>query len=327
MIPPERLIKANRIYTYSNYGNEFDFDIAYEKEIQTPIYLYKYYSNQDYNLEAFVEGYFYASESRQLNDLFDCSPEIIGERDFSYLNEILCNISLGKPPKLKYNEFNKREIIKFYLVGSMFRNWGILSLTQEYNNQLMWSHYTQNQGFVLKINTAKLKSIESEIIKFYKPFFINYLDKIEDTTKIYYNDFKESPRAVFLYLSNIKSKLWDYEKEWRVICQNRNPMKLPKLGENSGVDRKFFYSKDCIESIYLGVHFFDIAQEVTIGHNSTVEIRSKNCSKIKLLEQVKKRNIECYLMVKEPMDFTLKPLRLEFEIVDYERVRGTLFEN
>lgn len=85
----------------------------------------------------------------------------------------------------------------------------ILSLTYHYKNLLMWSHYAKNH---------KGYCIEFEVEDPSKIFKVQYLEKMPEgiTEPLYFAQDIEKRKEIckyFLY----KSKVWEYENEYRVI--------------------------------------------------------------------------------------------------------------
>lgn len=91
------------------------------------------------------------------------------------------------------------------------KNIGIFSLTENPNNQLMWSHYADShQGFVLGFNADHkyFHQQRSEVDEF------GYLRKVE------YRENRPSCPMIELTGTDVflvKSLQWKYEEEWRVI--------------------------------------------------------------------------------------------------------------
>jgi len=141
---------------------------------------------------------------------------------------------------------------------------GIISLTENKNDTLMWPHYTQEMGFQLKLNSEKLKeSIKSNLSpkeSLVGIYPMNYTDKIIpiDVSKFRRFDIP------FIYSTNVKSDRWKYESEWRFII-NKGKMGVPfsKVGlaalpdQNMNHSNRFVkYDLHAVEEICLGWNFF-----------------------------------------------------------------------
>lgn len=146
-----------------------------------------------------------------------------------------------------YNEIIKQEI-KFK----------IACFSESPNCILMWSHYAnQHQGFCIGYDTSK---IENEIIKKIYPVFYHetFFQLIEDEDL---NDKK--------FNSLIKFKDWRYEKEWRLIS-----------------DEKVLSLKP--SKIYLGIKFND--EYVDLFKDIASE---KNCKLYKMKMNYSEYALEC----------------------------------
>lgn len=138
---------------------------------------YKYYTVNEYNLNAIKEKYFYCSRPSQLNDLFDCRIpiEYHNKTDEELLEWIRCNggdwlsgllpsykfpyntveelkesINNGTFEQYFYNAFNSKEIDSFH----------VFSLTNTYKNQVLWATYTNNQGICVEFEANQLQEIK-----------------------------------------------------------------------------------------------------------------------------------------------------------------------
>ena len=120
---------------------------------------------------------------------------------------------------------------------------GILSLSEEKNNNLMWSHYTGNhEGFVLEFDSSNNF--------FHQP--IN--NDIGELRKVIY----ESEKPVFNSMKNVNSdfvfyikwKEWQYENEWRLILPLINAEKPILI--NAKEIYLFKIPPECITGIIIG---------------------------------------------------------------------------
>lgn len=165
------------------------------------------------------------------NQLWFSSLEILND-PFEGVFQI--DTSIGKALKLLKKDVNieKLENLKIDIIRDKKKNSGILSLTTDNQNLLMWSHYTNNQkGYCIEFN------LESKnFIKFNNKKLISKVD----LKKVCYSD--EYPKASILHSDNnmifgFKSKCWNYEKEYRFIS------------DNSGLHT---YDENCLKTIFLG---------------------------------------------------------------------------
>ena len=113
-----------------------------------PATLFKYYALNCDNVDALKNTYLYSSDSGQLNDPYDCHPDLI-----KYSIEDKENIKnrLSSECGTEFNEIQAL-ILYNYL---KFQNFGIISMTTQPVNTLMWAHYSQNRGFMLEFDYNK----------------------------------------------------------------------------------------------------------------------------------------------------------------------------
>lgn len=229
-----------------NLKDRFQIIPQKKKKKEQPKALYKYYPLNEFSVDAFNK-YLYASCPLDLNDPLDCMGSLINicKVDFKEEYENYRKIETAKRAKIgSYKEFKQGQIdgANGYL--------GIVSLTENEDDLNMWAHYASNhKGFVVRFNTNLLKQ-KTELIG---PFQINYRKKWKSFDL---KDKKKAPLA-FLFQTNVKSKKWKHENEWRFIG-TRKEMYMPRVfTEQKHIDnRKFEYAKECIEEIIIGMNFW-----------------------------------------------------------------------
>lgn len=221
--------------------------------------LYKYTSESRIE-DILVKNQLRFTQPCFFNDLFDVNPSI----EKLNLKSILRNLVGQEKEKLvnsffdmliKYNyrdkSFNTESNKKAFLLGinqlsneevisaisdvvyeEINTSIGILSLTEEFDNILMWAHYTDyHKGFVIEFNSE-----------------IEYLGQPH---KVIYNPDNKRP-SLELNIINpeitflTKSKEWEYENEYRII------RKLENADEIKGDNYLFKFPKNLINSIYCG---------------------------------------------------------------------------
>lgn len=105
--------------------------------------------------------------------------------------------------------------------NSMISNVGVLSLSRDPFNILMWSHYAdEHKGFVVEFKSPTKGYNQSgiEYLELLVPLDIDYTE----TRPIIDIAEKDTEKAVDLHLRT-KSILWKYEQEERVIDHKRGP--------------------------------------------------------------------------------------------------------
>lgn len=209
-------------------------------------YLYKYMKVYDseieekkYSKRLFLNKELKVHSVTAFNDPFECRVEYIAQAKTLDKLEELCKRLVEKDyPGI--NEIKKRELInacinvlrnysldelinKFKIEMIEFhRNKGVICLTSDPKNILMWSHYADNhRGFCLQFNTqgifGKAKQIKySELPK--------KIDIFEATKEEWFD-------ACLLH----KYKTWSYEKEYRLVVNHSNCIYTFNESDLSGV--------------------------------------------------------------------------------------------
>ncbi len=178
--------------------------------------LFKFYSLNINNIDALLNNYFHLSNPNSFNDPFDC------------------NINLT-------SNIEDKQMSKFKTVKrNSISNIGISSFSEAIDSHLMWAHYTNNyMGFAIEFNgndvIVKATEDRFEKITLTEVLYPQKIKKIK----------KEFPFALHYVLST-KMKHWEYEKEWRIICQLKN-----------GDDRILYYYPQKVRGIYIGHRLID----------------------------------------------------------------------
>ena len=269
--------KFDWVYRVERCEESLVFEVIPDKEKPVPETLFKLYDLNDFSVDALLKGYIYGSHPSQLNDYFDCHKMMLGFDD-ALIRNFLINggiddfedMILYKPDKAKkIAEVNFREIL--------YKKIGIISLTEDSSNLLMWSYYTNHKGFQVEYDFSKFPFRKQG------PFPINYCKKLE---KI---ELSPSTLALgVLMQTNLKHGGWDHEREWRILGEKENMISPNFTNEdNSGCeDRKFRYNTlSVIKSIQLGIRFFETSEISPInGSTLKITLQARNVKKRKVLE-------------------------------------------
>lgn len=265
-------------WVYSYNGNNFEVLPKNIKKI--PNTLFKYYALNSYSFDSLINQYIFAPHPSQLNDLFDCSPELLSIdknedlkkilQDFEYKNEKEIDDKL----KFDYHKTKKQAESLFW--ERLYRIWGILSLTDNNKNILMWSYYSQHKGYCIEFDITKFP------FKYHGPFPINYQENLQ---KIHVE--KNGIALGILLQSNLKNIIWKHENEWRLMIEKNegkymdSPIDMPPLRMLVGQERKFYYPIEAIKSMSLGNRFFEYGEvnqlnstEMVINLKSNFEQKS-----------------------------------------------------
>lgn len=292
-----------------------------------PEAFYKYYSLDKNSIDAITNNYVYASHPKQLNDIFDCYYRLLR---FDDLDSIICLLrGVMQPEDIEKEWHNNKSIliqkVQFNYLDRAFIDLGIFSLTSDPTNILMWSYYSNNRGFVVQYDVGEIKKngINSEIIE--GPFQINYQNKISE---IPFD--KDEIALIFLYLTNIKSKKWLHENEWRMVFGRVNMytpgVDIPdpeRLIKNS---RKFEIENKAVKRIVLGHDFFD--QKEFDKRKGRIKLNSDSPElffyKKVLLDYIIEKNIPSEIIGVNPGKFCLNTIEIDFQKTecDYQYTFG-----
>lgn len=221
--------------------------------------LFKYQPFNEYSLQNMEKSEVYFAQKSKLNDPHEIGFQLESYDDFKskeiflakrrekyfkdsgYLDSIITMLSSEQEEK-KYREDTK------YL-SELILNAGILSLTTDPKNRLMWSHYANSyQGFCLEFESSflqkhdipvypadyvsehpilsicELRDWQYQTIKSQFPHFT-----LVDLHQYYQQNFKsyrsELTQQLLISMLTAKHMDWKYEDEWRYISINHGPIK------------------------------------------------------------------------------------------------------
>jgi hypothetical protein len=269
-------------FTYSSDDSILGDKESIKGESSEPPKLYKYYSYNNFSIDALRNQYLYASHPYQFNDSMDSSwvlldfKNITKERYIRLLENCLNIKTKGEVDELfSYDKERDFEYICLLFYITISRTTGFVSLSSNFINNLMWGHYSKETGFVIELDMEILKDnikILNNDIKNFSLTPIQYVDKLE-TIDMLREELKSS-FLPFLLATNVKQDNWAYESEWRLRI-HKELMDTPKdlslaiknfleiISQIEDVkidfpfknDRKVYYPKEAIKGILLGKKF------------------------------------------------------------------------
>ncbi|CAK2027708.1 putative DUF2971 domain-containing protein [Vibrio crassostreae] len=225
-----------------------------------PQILYKYRAFNQFTVMSLINSSVWFSKPTSFNDPFDCQIKFCEtkpskdvylrmiEQARLKLEKIGKSVSLSIPESAfvgeelsvdyikKISEF--REQIEIIMFDSC-----VLSLSYDNTNTTMWSHYADcHQGICIAYNMDKLFGTTDMTKIIHK---VNYVEADNITANQYAkyaecccgND-NEEFNSIVREMLTTKSKDWEYENEWRVICEQRGNL-------NAG--------RDAVHAIYFGL--------------------------------------------------------------------------
>lgn len=235
--------------------NQLSFKVIPPSEMKCDSF-FKYYALNDNSVDALTKCYVYASHPNQFNDSVDCNSKIL-------------NFETAQVRDLQglYGEYYSR-FLEYYGGEDMlklhasehfkevaYRHIGIVSLAPQNDNAYLWHVYAQDgQGFCVEFDVDKFP------FKYYGPNPIQYVDKLSQ-----FGVDGNVQTALFVQ-TNVKTKTWEKEEEWRLLVSNPEGIDFNSWGEDGTLNlqsnfgdehnRKMRYPLAAIKSVTLGAHFF-----------------------------------------------------------------------
>jgi hypothetical protein len=184
--------------------------------------IYRYYSNRKYFRDVFQKCSLYFNSLNNFNDPY----EIFTFAQIKNSNEVYYDDECKDPVKA-------------------------CCFSKEYSNYLLWSHYAKShEGYCIEFDFSKYLQKENEHEDL---FFLTLENKKVYAFSIVYNTYniqaekKSNNKFNFQQTINIvshKNKIWDYEKEYRLITSSKESLNLK-------------IPKDVITGVYYGLKVSD----------------------------------------------------------------------
>lgn len=177
-----------------------------------PNYLYKYYSDEDRNIDAVKSNKMWYAVPIGFNDVFDCDIAIDEKGLFnSYLKQVPkgTTIRQGSHRWLQLKKILQTELKSLgQTIEDMKRTTGISCLSESCDSLLMWAHYANNHCGIC---------VEYELLEINKQLQFTPVPIIYDEDRVVYGSLDDNANEVFIKCLTSKSPEWSYEKEWRII--------------------------------------------------------------------------------------------------------------
>ena len=210
-----------------------------------PHYLYKYRTGDKNHLNALENQRLYLSKPSDFNDPTESMAFID--------TDLLVKLALNLPSDTENLDFSDEDLLDDYITKrTELMNTGlsyiqanrkrvkICCLSETIDSPLMWSHYAdKHKGFAIRYKTKNIKIPECDNCEETKCAYcrrpgkslypVVYKDKRYDATLMAFgralyldsNDDKDDEEYPFPILTVLqKSKTWEYEREWRFVCNN-----------------------------------------------------------------------------------------------------------
>jgi hypothetical protein len=227
------------------------------KDGSYPRHVYKYRDISDRTKDILRKGEFWFANPSSFNDPFDCNLSESQKIRLHDLKKHFSTLAIAPQNIQKYIEINKKTPNKIREMVIKTKNTainkrGILSLSANHNNILMWSHYASNHsGLVICLD------ILADPEFFLMPINIKYVDSYTES-----NYLKNAKKSTDDSLK-LKSKLWKYEEEIRIYKKayglyqiNKNAIAKIYFGVKTKQAEIDEIIKLCKDSGYTNVNFF-----------------------------------------------------------------------
>lgn len=287
-----------------------------------PEFLCKYYSFIERNVSAVIAHKIFVSSPDQLNDLFDTLFLRIEVQpsQIEFYKAFVENVGLPFDTDSFINSDQYRLKLRNTLFAIWNSNVGILSATDDALNDLMWTHYTNNEGFLVQFDYSKFPD------NFGAPIPVSYLsnEEFQQTTS------KNLSEQLFIN-TLLKKEIWKYENEYRFLVFPKQVNYFQTTGRFSNEDQQEYkkesrlqdYLPECVKKITLGFNFFKslIISNTRIDFGMPGGLLRKNLLDWALQKEIKIEliSIDYKKMLLVPGNFNLKRIsELEYNI-EYER--------
>jgi Protein of unknown function (DUF2971) len=231
--------------------------VAKNRQVKIMDYLYRYRPFEEESAkETFTHGILYFISPKDFNDPFDCKTSFAmkesSDADFEKL--FTTSMKADKPEsseseiKKTFDEIRRGQgwrdnFQKVFreTAESLAEPLGMLCLSEERNNILLWSHYADgHKGYCLEFNKSKIEQTPN----YCKP--VNYRKGDNYPTLKEYVSLSLEEKDRFFLLN--KSEHWGYEKEWRII-----------IDPNNGMDgkRKLKFREEFLTGVIFGCEMLD----------------------------------------------------------------------
>lgn len=197
-------------------------EVGYYYECCAPASIFKYYPDNLNRLEAIKANKIWYSAPIAFNDVFD-SDIAIDEKGIFNSALSMCpdkrGVRAGSPKWKELQSIIHQEVKTFHSTWETLRTQtGIACLSESERSLLMWAHYANNHhGICVEYN---LLQINKELLFTAVP--VIYSDNRVCLRSINVNSVETDSLRIFTESITSKSTEWHYEKEWRIIRDNKS---------------------------------------------------------------------------------------------------------
>ncbi|WP_261511768.1 DUF2971 domain-containing protein [Chryseobacterium paludis] len=243
--------------SFTLYNN----DLAVEVHEPLPDKLYKYFSINKNSINNFITSKVHFSNPFKLNDIMEGSSQLWNLE--SFIDEY--TLETGNDWQYMFDYISKN------IPEDFFAHRGVLCLTDSFDNNLFWPHYTSELGFCVEF---KQEMFFDSIVcdnKLLYPIDYKPLERIEFKKFIVriLNGSKMTVEALLpmIYSISVKDVIWNYEREWRLMIKKNDlgkvshPLRIIDEKQNTTEidnlqNRNIFFDKDSIQKVIVSTLFF-----------------------------------------------------------------------
>jgi hypothetical protein len=222
------------------------------------LYKYRSFDINNHSLSILSQNKIFFSSPKHFNDPFDSAIRIrfdIGTKDQiiqkimdleKHSNPIITQSKARQIAKKRWKEgdiyFKKNpDNIHEEMKNNVFNTAGVFSLTEDSKNLLMWSHYAlSHEGFCIEFDGIMLGNFFANYSYYYNKLAMLYKVDYSNNYPIV-NPYLDTPEQRMIKSFLVKSKEWEYEKEWRIIYYN-------------GADLIFEIPQELITKVMVGIN-------------------------------------------------------------------------
>lgn len=244
---------------------ERNVKISLNKDIEIPELTYKYYYFNSNSLNSIKNETIHFGHSFTMNDLMDGNFLLWDFEDFllDYMKE--------RNLDMNFKEFYHKNLIR-KLSRDFLKHIGYFCLCENFHNDLLWTHYTNERGFCVEYNTKELLENFKSLQMYFVPINYDELKQInfkKNSLKTIKNNKVNIEANIPLFYSLVnKEKFWSYEKEWRIIVRDEkfdsvshplefNIEQILEFEYDAIKNRNLKINDNCINRIILSTYFFD----------------------------------------------------------------------
>lgn len=266
------------------------WQIGYHYNYSAPASLYKYYRGTERDIENLKSNKMWYSAPCKYNDVFDCEITVDETALFDCALQLApdgTKIRTGSPAWKQLRQTMYKEIKSFCSTfESMRSGMGIVCLSESDESLLMWAHYANNHHGMC---------VEYDLMEINKQLNFTPVPIIYSDDRVCFNFLNPATignDSVALFLRSItsKSEEWSYEREWRIIRDEKA-------------------CGDCWNSEKKGALLDMICpSSITLGCSADEELEKS------VREYCEEKRVPLYKMQKDPKQYRLNKVAiLEFD--------------